>query len=116
VLLVASIKFGDSKKNCSHVGLLWKKIYAWLGKRCNNQNTRCLHFLHFGSTLKAKKGMKFRDFIWLATTWCIWQMRNNAIFRGEEADFQGLFDRIKSISWHWFLGKAGHQCHFIFSD
>jgi hypothetical protein len=37
------------------------------------------------------------------------------IFR-DEGDFQGLSGRIKLFFWYCFLGKAGRQCHYIFSN
>ncbi|GAU23394.1 hypothetical protein TSUD_334420 [Trifolium subterraneum] len=57
------------------------------------------HFLHYGSLVKNKKGMKVRHLIWLATTWCLWRMKNNILFRDENADFAVVFDQIKFISW-----------------
>ncbi|CAJ2645290.1 unnamed protein product [Trifolium pratense] len=102
--------------NCIHVSNIWKKIYAWLGLPYNNQGIGHIHFMQFGAAVKAQKGMKFRHLIWLATTWCIWRMRNNIIFRGEGADFQRLFDHIRNISWYWFSGRVGRLDKSTFFD
>jgi hypothetical protein len=57
------------------------------------------HFNDFGNIFKDKKEVKVRHLILLATTWCIWQLRNNIIFRGAIANHVQLVDQIKFISW-----------------
>jgi hypothetical protein len=41
------------------------------------------HFNTFGALVKSKRFAKARHVIWLATTWNIWQTRNNIMFRGD---------------------------------
>ncbi|CAJ2672826.1 unnamed protein product [Trifolium pratense] len=108
-------------EDCNHVFLschkiyeVWRQIFLWLGFDYNHQEGGWIHFLRFGSLVKVKKGMKVRHLIWLATTWCIWRMRNNILFRGEMANCSALVDSIKFISWLWFSGRAGRRADHLY--
>jgi hypothetical protein len=54
------------------------------------------HFLLFGNAVKTRKGMKGNHLIWLTTTWYIWKLRNNILFRGMVSDSSALVDDIKA--------------------
>jgi hypothetical protein len=74
------------------------------------------HFFKFGDIIKSKKGNRVRHLIWLATTWCIWRLRNNIVFRGKVADYAVLVDNINVISWIWFSGRSGRKTIYSFYD
>jgi hypothetical protein len=100
--------------SCYKVKEVWRQVCLWLGVVSNLQEGGWKLFLHYGSLVKNKKGMKVRHLIWLATTWCLWRMRNNILFRDENADFAVVFDQIKFISWLWFSGRAGRKTGYSF--
>ncbi|PNX66256.1 ribonuclease H [Trifolium pratense] len=67
--------------SCDKVIELWKQVFLWMGVEASLQVGGRQHFMLFGSLVKSKKGAF--------------------------ADFSGLLDQIKFISWLWFSGRAG---------
>jgi hypothetical protein len=63
------------------------------------------HFNMSGTLVKGGGGSKVRQLIWLATTWCLWRIRNNIMFRGVLPNLLILVDQIMDISWFWFIGR-----------
>jgi hypothetical protein len=53
-----------------------------------------------------KKGHKVGQFIWLATTWYLWRLRNNIIFRGDFSNLLILVDQIMYILRFWFVCRT----------
>ncbi|PNY05892.1 ribonuclease H [Trifolium pratense] len=102
--------------NCKLMQQVWRSIYKWLGCAYYNYGEGWKHFNFFGGIVKSKKGEKVKHLIWLVTTWCIWRLRNNIIFRGALADCAQLVDQIKLISWVWFIGRSGRHCPYLYSD
>ncbi|CAJ2661771.1 unnamed protein product [Trifolium pratense] len=102
--------------SCYKVLDVWRQVYSWMGFDPNCLVVGWKHFLTFGSLVKSKKGMKVKHLVWLATTWCLWRMRNNILFRGDVADFSGVFDHIKFISWLWFSGRAGRNSGYVYPN
>jgi hypothetical protein len=78
---------------------VWQRVYAWMGTHISSREIGKQHFILFGNLFKSNKGKKIRHLIWLATTWSIWRMRNNIMFRGDIGNFTRLFDNIIKISW-----------------
>ncbi|CAJ2653429.1 unnamed protein product [Trifolium pratense] len=102
--------------NCSFVKGVWETIYRWLGQSLPADLEGWNHFLSFGSLVKSKKGNQIRHLIWLATTWCLWKLRNNVVFNGALPDASKLVDDIKTFSWFWFRGRFGRKSSFSFSS
>jgi hypothetical protein len=67
---------------CPFTHKIWNKVFEWLGVVNLVQNVGCVHFTSFSELLKPCRLKKVRHLIWCATTWCIWSLRNNIIFRG----------------------------------
>ncbi|CAJ2628180.1 unnamed protein product [Trifolium pratense] len=110
-------------ENCSHLffsckftRMVWNAIFKWMGCDVIVGDEGLNHFFTFGDFLKSNKCGRVRHLIWLTTTWCLWKLRNNIIFRGEVAGVSKLFDNITTISWIWFSGRAGHKTIFSFSE
>jgi hypothetical protein len=74
------------------------------------------HFSLFGEFLKGGSTKKCRHIIWLATTWSLWKMRNNIIFRGEVVNISSLVDHIIYFAWFWFIGRSGLNVNVTFFD
>jgi hypothetical protein len=58
---------------------------------------------------------KVSHIIWLAAAWCIWLERNDIIFRGKILNILEVVDRIKRLSWSWFICREGGNKNFVFS-
>jgi hypothetical protein len=43
--------------------------------------------------------------IWQIITWTIWKFRNDVFFSEGTFSVECLIDRVKLLSWKWFLGK-----------
>ncbi|XP_045802312.1 uncharacterized protein LOC123895887 [Trifolium pratense] len=102
--------------SCGKAIDLWKQVFTWMGVEASLQVGGRHHFTFFGSLVKSKKGGKVKHLIWLATTWCLWRLRNNIVFRGDFADFSGLLDQIKFVSWLWFSGRAGRKSGYLYHN
>ncbi|CAJ2668249.1 unnamed protein product [Trifolium pratense] len=101
---------------CLFMQQVWRKIFSWMGCVSYHYVEGWHHFNFFGDIMKSKRGPKVKHLIWLATTWCAWNLRNNIVFRGAIADLALLVDQIKLISWLWFIGRSGRSCTFLYSD
>jgi hypothetical protein len=56
------------------------------------------------------------QFIWLAAAWCIWLELNDIIFKGKILNISEVVDRIKRLSWSWFICREGGNKNFVFSN
>jgi hypothetical protein len=101
---------------CPFTHKIWTMVGEWLGVANFMQNVGCAHFTNFGALLKPGRLKKVRHLIWCATTWCIWSLRNNIIFRGSSFSIDGLMDNIKTFSWLWFISRRGRNLNYVFSD
>jgi hypothetical protein len=102
--------------NCYMSQQIWNHVFRWLGTNyipfVDIQN----HFTLFGELFKGSKFKRYRQIIWLATTWSIWRKRNNIIFRGDFINVSTLLDQIIYISWYWYIGRGGFNSSSTFSD
>jgi len=57
---------------------------------------------------------KCKSLIWLATTWCLWLMRNDILFKGRVGDVSVVTDSIKTLSWVWFSARNEAKTCFDF--
>jgi hypothetical protein len=77
---------------------VWEEIFKWLGQHIMPLQEGWNHFQSFGALVKTKKGHRVRHLIWLATTWCIWNLRNQVIFNGAAPNVLKIVDEIKQFS------------------
>jgi hypothetical protein len=38
--------------------------------------------------------------------WVVWNVRNDCIFNNGVANIDDMVDRIKMLSWKWFIGRV----------
>lgn len=74
------------------------------------------YFLEHGTHLTRKKTSRTSHIIWLATTWCTWNLRNSILLEGKVADMWRTVLQIKTVSWSWFISKVKRNSRFVFLD
>ncbi|XP_058725660.1 uncharacterized protein LOC131596952 [Vicia villosa] len=96
--------------SCLVVQNIWSEIANWVGKG-DNIDVECLsNFMDWHLFFGSKK-VKVRKLgvVWLATTWTIWLVRNEACFRKEAWNVNNTVWNIKHLVWRWsFCGKITH--------
>jgi hypothetical protein len=65
---------------------------------------------------KGKKCFKVRHFIWFASTWCLWRLRNNIMFRDVVPNLLVMVDQIMYFSWFWFLCRIKTDIPYGYVD
>jgi hypothetical protein len=83
---------------------------------CFNLEETVQHMYLFGKLAKGKICKGVKHLIWLATTWCIWRLWNNILFRGDFVNVFFLVDQIMYISWFWFISRVRTKASLAFSD
>jgi hypothetical protein len=101
---------------CPFAARVWEEVYRWIDKFINANQVGWRHFNSFGALVKSKKGNRVRHLIWLATTWCIWKLRNKIVFNGGAPNVSQIVDEIKYYSWYWFRGRSGRKSFLSFYD
>jgi hypothetical protein len=105
--------------NCTVITSVWELIYQWIGRRVitgaaivNGRH----HFSRFGNLFQYPKGGRVNHLIWLGTTWCVWNLRNQVVFNRATPTVSGMVDDIKTFSWLWFNGRFARNSCISFSD
>ncbi|XP_058759067.1 uncharacterized protein LOC131632311 [Vicia villosa] len=86
---------------CQEVKAVWNYVFTWLDIA---EEITVDDFLRFEVIQEKALGGKRRiaiNFVWIATLWCIWLMRNAMIFRGEIFSFEVVCTNIVFLSWRW---------------
>ena len=77
-----------SGKVVAHV---WKMCDLWVGLSSVHHNIVVSHFIRFELQGMNKNCNKLWRCIWVAIIWCIWNQRNNIIFRNARVDVDEVF-------------------------
>jgi hypothetical protein len=84
--------------SCSFTKSVWEAVFLWIGK--NIASTGSVHGLNnfsmFGTLTRYPKGGRVNHLIWLATTWCVWNLRNQVVFNGIIPSANSLLEDIKT--------------------
>ncbi|XP_058761309.1 uncharacterized protein LOC131634688 [Vicia villosa] len=86
---------------CQEVKAVWNYVFTWLGIA---EEISVEDFLRFEVIQEKALGSKRRiaiNFVWIATLWCIWLMRNDMIFKGKVFSFEVVCTNIVFLSWSW---------------
>jgi hypothetical protein len=67
--------------HCDYFGMVWHRIYQWLGISFIAPESASDHLYHFGHLAGLPRlSHSFMTVIWMATVWVIWKEKNNRIF------------------------------------
>jgi hypothetical protein len=99
--------------SCAFTKSVWDEVFLWIGKSIASEGPvyGLNHFSLFGTLFRYPKGGRVNHLIWLATTWCVWNLRNQVVFNGATPSATSLLVDIKTFSWLWFSGRyARNSC------
>ncbi|XP_058734139.1 uncharacterized protein LOC131605852 [Vicia villosa] len=87
--------------NCQEVKAVWNHVFFWLGipEEINVEDLFCFEVIQ--DKVKCSKRRITINFVWVATIWSLWLMRNAMIFRGEVFSFDVVCTNIVFLSWRW---------------
>lgn len=71
--------------SCTFSKEVWRKVGSWLGISLTFNCVGEEHFVQFRRLMKGR------------TTWCLWLMRNDILFKGRVGDVSVVIDSIKTF-------------------
>ncbi|XP_023728374.1 uncharacterized protein LOC111876074 [Lactuca sativa] len=92
--------------NCSDLIALLSRIAIWWGVNCPSQLTVDSLFNWADSTTWKICQHKAFDAVILTTFWCIWNFRNNVIFRAKTPKKSLIFDDVVHKSYVWISSRC----------
>ncbi|XP_058721842.1 uncharacterized protein LOC131593378 [Vicia villosa] len=87
--------------NCQEVKGIWKHVFLWLGTPNEFTEEEMLSFDVIQEKVNCSKRRILINYVWFATIWSIWLMRNAIIFKGEVFCFDVICSNIVFLSWRW---------------
>ncbi|XP_058768559.1 uncharacterized protein LOC131642300 [Vicia villosa] len=86
---------------CQEAKIIWKHVFIWLGisEAINVEEIICFDVIQ--EKVKCCKRRILINFVWVATIWSIWLLRNAIIFKGEVFCFDVICSNIVFLSWRW---------------
>lgn len=80
---------------CRFSWKIWPEVYAWLGYLMALPS-KCRSHLQQHMMLRcSKKGRDSCWFIWIATVWIIWHLRNDKVFKDEAPTFSSMLEKVQ---------------------
>jgi hypothetical protein len=95
---------------------IWEAVSNWIGKSVPSDTVGSDHFTRFGKLFGHQHKGRINHLIWLATTWCTWNLRNQVVFKGVTPDAPTLFKDIQFYSWLWFSRRLAPDSCIIFTN
>jgi hypothetical protein len=90
---------------------IWEAVFNWIGKSVPSVIDGCNHFTRFENLFWHQKNGQINHLIWLATTWSVWNLRNQVVFNGVTLVASTLLKDIKFYLWLWFSRRfACNSC------
>ncbi|XP_058765604.1 uncharacterized protein LOC131639115 [Vicia villosa] len=80
--------------NCQEVKGIWKHVFLWLGTPKEFTEEEMLCFEVIQEKVNCSKRRILINYVWFATIWSIWLMRNAIIFKGEVFCFDVICSNI----------------------
>jgi hypothetical protein len=92
--------------HCRFAAKVWYDIIRWLGFIIilpHNIISSLAILIHCAKNKKEKVGLCL---IWNAFMWVVWNVRNDCIFNNGVPNVEDMVDKIKMLSWKWFVGRV----------
>jgi hypothetical protein len=92
--------------HCCFAAKVWYDITRWLGLIVilpHDITSSLATLIQCGKNKSVRLGLCL---IWNAYVWVIWNIRNDCIFNNGVPIVDEVVDRIKLLSWKWFVGRV----------
>ncbi|KAK2354046.1 hypothetical protein QL285_091613 [Trifolium repens] len=113
---------GEHERGCVHCGMesesavhlflhcaiarkIWYALMKWLGLIIIIPPSLLISFAMFVEVVADKRAKKVLIAIWNATVWVLWISHNDCVFNNKVPNVEEMVDRIKLLSWKWFLSR-----------
>ncbi|WJX96923.1 hypothetical protein P8452_78057 [Trifolium repens] len=84
---------------------VWYALTKWLGIYLIVPSNISLSFAMWANCVTNKKQKAVMCLIWSAFMWTLWRVRNDLVFNNKVINIEEIVDRIKLVSWQWFIGR-----------
>jgi hypothetical protein len=91
--------------HCNFAAAVWYGIIRWLGFIIVLPNTIVSSLAVLMNCAKSKNQKRGLCFVWNVFMWVMWKVRNDLIFNNVTVSTDEVIDRIKLLSWKWFVGR-----------
>jgi hypothetical protein len=92
--------------HCHFAAKVWYDITRWLGFIIVLPHSIESSLAVLIGCAKSKKERVGLCLIWNAFMWVIWSVRNGVIFNNDTVFVEEVADRIKMLSWKWYIGRV----------
>jgi hypothetical protein len=92
--------------HCRYAAKIWYDIVRWLDFTImlpHDITSSLAILLHCTKNKREKIGLCL---IWNAYMWVVWNVRNDCIFNNGVPNMEDMVDRIKMLSWKWYVGRV----------
>jgi len=86
---------------CKHAQSVWSTCFRWISILCVQYNYLKHHFENFHLVQMSNNQNLVWKVLWVVIVWCIWEQRNNVVFRQGIVDVEEIFQKaqLKSLLW-----------------
>ena len=99
---------------CKHAQSVWSKCFRWIDILfVQHNNLRC-HFENFHLVQDGSKQDLVWKGLWKTVVRCIWEQRNNVIFKQGAVDVEDILQMTQLKSWLWMKHRIPpHNYSFV---
>ena len=90
---------------CCHAQKVWSMCFRWLDISFVQQNDLKSHFLSFHMFQVSNNQNLIWKGVWVAVVICIWDQRNQIIFKQGVVDAEEIFQKVQLKTWMWMKHK-----------
>jgi hypothetical protein len=92
--------------HCGFAAKVWYDIIRWLGFTIILPHSIISSLAILINCAKNKREKRGLCLIWNAFMWVVWNVRNDCIFNNGVPNIEDMVDKIKMLSWKWFVGRV----------
>ena len=101
--------------DCIFAHRVWMMCCRWIGILGVHNKDIGSHFVNFHLVHMSENKNQVWKGVWAAIVRCIWEHRNNVIFRQGVLDYEEIFQATQLLSWLWLKHREGSFL-YSFSD